>query len=94
MKKLQKNLGDFNDYPVQKEVLVEHLGNLRSTVGHSVEISAELGGLIVHLWDKQQHVRRMFARTFRNSATRENIELLESIFPSCAYVTRKRVSRR
>lgn len=80
MKKLQNNLGDFNDYSVQREVLLNRLSQLRPTAADSLAMAAALGGLIVHLGDAQQEVRTSFEQTFENFATRENIELLEMVF--------------
>lgn len=80
MKKLQNNLGDFNDFSVQKEVLVQRLGNMKPGAVHAVEIAAALGGLVVHLGDGQNQVRRKFERTFQEFATEENIRLLDAIF--------------
>lgn len=80
MKKLQNNLGDFNDYSVQREVLLGRLSQLRPAATDSLEMAAALGGLVVHLGDAQKEVRTKFEQTFRSFATSENIDLLEHIF--------------
>ncbi len=79
MKKLQNNLGDFNDYSVQKNMLIQKLTSLRSDAPQAIETAAALGGLIVHLGEHQQLVRTRFEKTFQEFATEENIELLEGI---------------
>jgi CHAD domain-containing protein len=79
MKKLQNNLGDFNDFTVQKKMLVQKLAGLRGDAPQAVETAAALGGLIVHLVENQQLVRTRFENAFLDFATAKNIELLESI---------------
>ncbi len=80
MKRLQNNLGDFNDFSVQQKMLLSRLEDLKPGNQHSIEIAAALGGLIVHLGDRQRRVRKKFEATFASFATVENVELLESIF--------------
>ncbi len=80
MKKLQNNLGDFNDYSVQREVLLVRLQQLKPTTPDSLALAAALGGLIVHMGDAQQEVRTKFEQTFQNFAAKKNIDLLEQIF--------------
>lgn len=80
MKKLQNNLGEFNDYSVQREVLLQRLSQLKPTASDSLEMAAALGGLIVHLGDAQLEVRKKFEQTFQDFATAENIDLLERMF--------------
>lgn len=80
MKRLQNNLGDFNDLSVQIEMLTGHLESMAAGAEGGVETGAALGGLIVHLQEEQKGVRRKFEKTFAAFASLENIELLESIF--------------
>ena len=79
MKVLQNNLGDFNDLSVQIGMLTGHLESMDGGGEGAVETAAALGGLIVHLAEEQKTVRRKFEKTFAAFASRENIELLESI---------------
>jgi CHAD domain-containing protein len=79
LKKLQNNLGDFNDFTVQKHMLVQKLAGIKADAPQAIETAAALGGLIVHLGETQQLVRTRFEKTFQDFATAENIELLESI---------------
>lgn len=89
MKKLQNNLGDFNDYSVQKNMLIVRLSKMRPAP-HAIETAAALGGLIVHLGDRQVAIRRKFERTFQDFATPDNIALLEGIFESVTVSSEKR----
>jgi CHAD domain-containing protein len=79
LKKLQNNLGDFNDLSVQTEMLAAQMELLSTDEDKAIQTSAALGGLIVHLQDRQQVVRRKFEKTFERFASTENQELLESI---------------
>ncbi|WP_136805398.1 CHAD domain-containing protein [Desulfosediminicola flagellatus] len=80
MKKLQNNLGDFNDLSVQKDMLVQRLSTIQPGSKNAIEIAAALGGLIVLLGDSQKQVRMKFEQTFQAFATVENIALMENIF--------------
>ena len=80
LKRLQNNLGDFNDLSVQIEVLGEYMGEIKSGDSQGVETGAALGGLIVHLIDEKDKVRKKFEKTFKTFSSAENVELLESIF--------------
>jgi CHAD domain-containing protein len=80
MKKLQNNLGDFNDLSVQQAML----GAFRSP-GRNEEpqltlaIAAALGGLVTRLFERQQQVRGEFEATFAEFACPENRELVRTI---------------
>lgn len=80
MKKLQNNLGDFNDLSVQQAML----GTFRSPGRNqepqpSLAIAAALGGLVTRLHERQLQVRSEFEATFAEFACPENSELLRSI---------------
>ena len=80
MKKLQNNLGDFNDLSVQQAML----GTFRSP-GRNEEsqlnlaIAAALGGLVTRLFERQQQVRGEFEAIFADFACAENRELVQTI---------------
>lgn len=77
LKKLQNNLGDFNDLYVQQENLRKFL----ETEGHKnkkLETMA-VGGLIASLYKKQQKVRNQFSEKFEKFGRKENIELWAEI---------------
>ncbi len=66
-KKLQENLGAFNDLFVQQERLRQFLADLERGGGsrQTTATAAALGGLITRLHRQQQRVRREFAKTFQ-----------------------------
>ncbi len=80
MKKLQNNLGDFNDLTVQQEMLCRYQEGLSGRSKRTVMIASALGGLISHLNDEQNSVRRKFEKTFRNFSNAKNITLFETTF--------------
>lgn len=93
LKKLQNNLGDFNDLSIQQEMLVSYKANLAGDSGDVAEVAASLGGLIVHLAQEQRLVRTKFEQTFGQFASAENVALLEAIFaPSETVIAAKRIS--
>lgn len=78
LKKLQNNLGDFNDLYVQQENLRKFL----ETDGHknkNLETMA-VGGLIASLYKKQQKVRNQFSEKFKKFGGKENIEVYNKLF--------------
>lgn len=77
MKKLQDNLGDFNDISVQQEMLGVNLDGLSGRNKRSVRLGAALGALIAVLGRKHAAVRGDFQATYRKFATPENRDLLK-----------------
>lgn len=80
LKRLQNNLGEFNDLSVQQAML----GTFRSPrrtedTEQLLSVAAALGGLITHLADRQQRVRGEFEETFADFAGEENRNLLQAI---------------
>ncbi|MBB5348785.1 CHAD domain-containing protein [Desulfoprunum benzoelyticum] len=80
LKKLQNNLGDYNDLSVQQEML----GTFRSPVRvedpkQVLVIAAALGGLVVRLADRQRQVRGEFDSTFADFSGDESRELVQRI---------------
>ena len=80
MKKLQNNLGDYNDLSVQQEML----GSFRSPVRvddpkQVLIIAAALGGLVVRRADRQRQVRGEFDATFADFAGDDNRDLVHRI---------------
>lgn len=64
MKKLQDNLGTFNDLSVQQHMLSAELDSLRGRNLQSLRFAASLGGLIGVLSEKQKTVRAQFESTY------------------------------
>ncbi len=80
MKKLQNNLGDFNDLSVQQDMLCQYQEGLTGRSKRTVMVASALGGLIAHLNDEHKSVRRKFKKTFTNFSHTANIVLFENTF--------------
>jgi len=81
LKKLQDNLGDFNDLHVQQESLKTFLS------GHNIgydptkaNTQAAAGGLISVLYQKQISVRKNFSDNFNEFSGKETAELFNKLF--------------
>ncbi len=79
LKKLQDNLGDFNDLYVQQESLRQFLGKVEGKNSSNLETMA-IGGLIVVLYKKQQEVRAQFSERFKEFVRTENTKLYDKLF--------------
>ncbi|NIX15735.1 MAG: CHAD domain-containing protein [Candidatus Dadabacteria bacterium] len=79
LKKLQDNLGDFNDLYVQQQSLKEYSEKFDS---HSKEITISIGGLIAVLYRKQIETKKQFNSSFELFASKENTSLFNKIFRS------------
>ena len=82
MKKLQDNLGDFNDLSVQQQELLTYLNGVlsRSQRADRLLCAAAIGGLIARLHGQQQGVRREFASVFAVYAENKNVRLYRDLF--------------
>jgi len=76
MKKLQDNLGDFNDLSVQTTLLENRLEELRSRNKQTIRFAAALGSLITYLRTEHVAVRARFGNTYRAFNTEENRNLI------------------
>lgn len=79
LKKLQDNLGDFNDLYVQQESLRKFLDKVEGRGNRNLETMA-IGGLIVVLYKKQQEVRTQFGEKFKEFGRPENTKLYDKLF--------------
>jgi CHAD domain-containing protein len=79
MKRLQDNLGDFNDLSVQRQMLGARLDLLRSKNLQTIRLAAALGGLIALLSSRQQQVRSRFEATFKRFSQAGVSELLQAM---------------
>ncbi len=79
LKKLQDNLGNFNDLSVQQEVLGHYREHLTPGSKKNMHIAAALGGLITHLQSDQQKVRKKFGKTYSHFATAEHRTLFQNM---------------
>lgn len=80
LKRLQNNLGDFNDLSVQQEMLADNLSTIRLGSKKSREIAASLGGLMATLSLQHREVRMHFEKTFAHFSRKENLELFGRLF--------------
>jgi len=74
LKKLQNNLGDFNDISVQLNMLSKCRDALNGRNKRSIKIAASIGGLVAHLHDHHQQIRKKFESSFSGFASPDNIE--------------------
>lgn len=64
LKRLQDNLGMFNDLTVQQNALREHLVSLSPGSRRNLRLAAAIGGLLTSLGDEQVRVREEFSAQF------------------------------
>jgi CHAD domain-containing protein len=84
LKKLQDNLGDFNDLCVQEEYLLNITKELPVTQGQLKRTLVAIGSLIGTLSREKQDVKDASAKTFTGFASPANNELFEELFVSKA----------
>jgi CHAD domain-containing protein len=84
LKKLQDNLGDFNDLCVQEEYLRNIAEELPAAHQQSKKTLIAIGSLIGTLEKERQIVKNAFAKTFTDFASSENQELFRELFASKA----------
>ena len=80
LKKLQDNLGDFNDLFVQQEHLKEYLNQIKKSRTDSLVMAAAIGGLITALAQRQREVRAEFKKRFSVFSAKENQTLFTKLF--------------
>ncbi len=80
LKRLQDNLGDFNDLCVQGDYLLKVSQELPLEGEQARQTLAAIGCLVGALESEKVRVRGEFAETFRAFAARENRERVRSLF--------------
>jgi CHAD domain-containing protein len=80
LKKLQDNLGDFNDLFMQQEYLKEYLSQIKKSRVDSLSMAAAIGGLITTLSQRQRSVRSEFKQRFNAFGTKKNHALFTNLF--------------
>jgi CHAD domain-containing protein len=78
LKKLQDNLGEFNDLSVQQTDLKSFLD--KPDAQRSAVSSAAIGALIAKLENRQKEVRREFAGVFQAFASSNNVDRFRKLF--------------
>jgi CHAD domain-containing protein len=82
LKKLQDNLGDFNDLCVQEEYLLNITKELPATHRKLKKTLVAIGSLVGTLGRERQMVKDAFAETFTDFASPENKKLFQELFAS------------
>lgn len=80
LKKLQDNLGDFNDLFMQQQYLREFLDELDPRKKDARATAAAIGGLITCMHQRQDKVRGEFRKRFRVFASPENRSQFKTLF--------------
>lgn len=80
LKKLQDNLGDFNDLCIQVEYLLDIAQELPATTRRSKNTLVSIGSLIGTLDRERKKVKGAFAKTFTGFASIENQALFRELF--------------
>ena len=80
LKRLQENLGDFNDLSVQQDMLHQYLKSLRLGSRRNFELATAIGGLLTNLYHEQCQIRKDFIATFSRFSSRENVTLFKKLF--------------
>jgi CHAD domain-containing protein len=80
LKKLQDNLGDFNDLCVQEEYLLNITNKLPATHQQLKKTLVAIGSLIGTLDREKQAVKDAFAKTFTDFASPANRKLFRELF--------------
>jgi CHAD domain-containing protein len=80
LKRLQDNLGDFNDYQVQRQSLQRFAAEMGEEGSTSVRTHLAMGRLLAQLEAGQAAERRRFAKRFARFASRENRRTFARLF--------------
>ncbi len=79
-KKLQDNLGDFNDLCIQQESLKNMVKEFKVKEEDILKISMSIGGLISVLNQKQNEVRKDFEKSFNEISNKEYVKIFNKLF--------------
>ncbi len=82
LKKLQDNLGDFNDLCIQEEYLLNIIKELPATQRQLKKTLVAIGSLVGTLGRERQMVKDAFAETFTDFSSSGNNELFQELFAS------------
>jgi CHAD domain-containing protein len=80
LKRLQDNLGDFNDLCVQEEYLLNIATELSVVDSRTPRTLIAIGSLVGALGNKKQKVRGAFEETFSSFASPQNQKLFRELF--------------
>jgi len=82
LKRLQDNLGMFNDLSVQQDMLRKYLAGLKPGSRKNQELASAIGGLLTNLHHEHQRVRSGFASKFHHFSCEKNQLLYAKLFRS------------
>jgi CHAD domain-containing protein len=80
IKILQDNLGSFNDFSIQQNMLEDYLAGLKQNTKNLILIAAAVGGLITELHREQQAARKAFSKTFTEFSCEQSRDLFQELF--------------
>ena len=80
LKKLQNNLGDFNDYCVQEDYLLTMAAELPAATAADRRALLAVGALVATIHEKRVRVKAEFADTFEAFIAPENRQLFQRLF--------------
>ncbi len=80
LKKLQNNLGDYNDLRVQQRHLQTYLNGLVQKGKGTPDTAGAIGGLITSLHSQQKKVRQDFKERFRAFSNPQNQTMFKKLF--------------
>jgi CHAD domain-containing protein len=82
LKRLQDNLGDFNDFCVQEEYLLNIAEEWPTANKKSKKVLVAIGNLVGTLDREKKMVKDAFAKTFTEYASKKNKGLFQELFAS------------
>lgn len=80
LKRLQDNLGDFNDRVVQQRILQRYAREMQAEGLASADCLLAMGRLLEHLLEEQTRERRRFAKCFGQFSTGQNAKRFRRLF--------------
>lgn len=80
MKDVQDCLGNFNDYHVQQEFLMQFMDDLDINDEHYAEILLAIGTLIGVLSEKKNQEKKKFKKIYQNFSSKANQELFQQLY--------------
>ena len=80
LKKLQDNLGEFNDLSVQQADLMAALNGALPRGEDRLLCASAIGGLVAQLHVQQRVVRRAFASAVAAFSKKKNVRLYRALF--------------
>jgi hypothetical protein len=80
LKRLQDNLGDFNDYQVQRESLRSFADQMLEDGATQADTLMAMGRLVERLEEGQAEERQRFAERFRRFAAKKNHARFKRLF--------------